>query len=524
MEREYTIQELIGIFFKKLWLIILLSVVGLLIGFGISKFLITPQYSSSVSMYIYNSNSIENSINYTDLTASKQLVNTYIVILQDDTIMKQVVTSLNKKYSIEEMEELFGISSKNTVNNNEDTVGILGTSSGYSENSDIITILSKCIKNSLSMSALNDTEVLNITATTSSAQFSADICNTISNIAPAVLIRVTKAGSVQTIGSAEPALLPSSPNVSKNSIMGFGIGFVISVVIVFLLDLFDTTLKNANVLTENFGLVNLGQVSDISSNKDKKQLKNNDIRKTHTILDKNIPFYFIEAFKLIRTNIMFSMSTTNNNIFAISSSGAGEGKSLISSNVAISLAQTGKKVLIVDCDLRKPVQHKVFKLKNKIGISQYIGKMATLDDIIQHDILENLDVITSGIIPPNPSEMLASENMKQFLKEVSSLYDYVIVDTPPVTVVSDVIGLSNDIAGLIFVARCQHTKYNDISKAMETFKISNMNILGFVLNGGDDMYGKYGKYGKYSKYGRYYKSYGSYEYHQDDGKNNDDNS
>jgi len=516
MEREYTIQEILDIFLKKLWLIILLAVAGFIIGFSVSKFLITPQYSSSILMYVSNSNSIENTINNSDLSASQQLVNTYIVILQDDTVMKQIVVSLNEDYSIEEIERLFNISTTHTKDSNENTVGVLGASIGYSgDYSDTITTLSNCIKSSLTMSAKDNTEILNITATTPSAQLSADICNTISEVAPEVLIRVTNAGSVQTIGTAEPATSPSSPNVAKNSAIGFCIGFIIAVVIAFLLDLLDTTLKSANILTENFGLVNLGQIADISSNKDKKDLKN-DIRKTHTILDNNIPFYFVEAFKLIRTNIMFSMSTTNNNILAICSSGAGEGKSVVSTNIAISLAQTGKKILIVDCDLRKPVQHKMFKLKNKVGISQYIGKMATLDDIIQHDVVENLDVITSGIIPPNPSEMLASENMKLFLKEVSKLYDYVILDTPPVTVVSDVIGLSNEVAGLVFVVRYQHTNHNDVSKAIESFKVANMNILGFVLNGDNSMYG-YGKYSKYGKYGKYYKSY---EYRQKDDDNN----
>ena len=137
-------------------------------------------------------------------------------------------------------------------------------------------------------------------------------------------------------------------------------------------------------------------------------------------------FQVIESYKQLRTNVMFAMSAKDVNVVEFSSSFPGEGKSITSANMAIAMAQTGAKVLLIDCDLRKSVQHKVFKVSNKVGLSSILGKMATLEDVVHKNVAENLDLITGGPVPPNPSELIASKHMEEFIGKVKEVYDYVI--------------------------------------------------------------------------------------------------
>ena len=223
-------------------------------------------------------------------------------------------------------------------------------------------------------------------------------------------------------------------------------------------------------------------------------------------------FQVIESYKQIRTNVMFAMSAKDVNVVEFSSSFPGEGKSITSANMAIAMAQTGAKVLLIDCDLRKSVQHKVFKVSNKVGLSSILGKMATLEDVVHKSVAENLDLITGGPVPPNPSELIASKHMEEFIGKVKEVYDYVIIDTPPINIVSDALELSQYTGGLVLVTRQGITTYDDVKSSLQSAKFLNVNILGLIINGVKEekfkSYGKYGKYGKYKKYSKY----GSYSY------------
>lgn len=219
-------------------------------------------------------------------------------------------------------------------------------------------------------------------------------------------------------------------------------------------------------------------------------------------------FQVVESYKQLRTNIVFAMSVRNTSVIEISSSYPGEGKSITSANVAIAMAQTGAKVLLIDCDLRKSVQHKIFKVENKLGLSSILGKMVTFEDCVHKKVTKNLDLISSGPIPPNPSELIASQNMKNFIEEVQKNYDYVIVDTPPIGVVSDALELSQYTGGLVIVTRQGVTTYEDVKRTLSSAKFLNVNILGLVVNGIEDSkFNGYGKYNKYKKYGKYSYSY-----------------
>ena len=140
-------------------------------------------------------------------------------------------------------------------------------------------------------------------------------------------------------------------------------------------------------------------------------------------------FAIVESYKLARTNIMFSLSAYDKKVFAVTSHSKGEGKSTVSANVAISFSKLEKRVLLVDCDLRRPNVHNIFNVDNKTGLSNIIGNMVTFEDTVHRNVLPNLDAISSGTIPPNPSELLCSPRFVNMIKRLTDEYDYIILDT-----------------------------------------------------------------------------------------------
>jgi capsular exopolysaccharide synthesis family protein len=216
-----------------------------------------------------------------------------------------------------------------------------------------------------------------------------------------------------------------------------------------------------------------------------------------TILDTKVPFIVTEAYNSLRTNISFAMATQKSNVILVSSPVAGDGKSTTTANIAISMSQTGSKVVVIDADMRRCTQHRLFKLHNKKGLSTILGGMSGIDETVNKNVYPNLDVITAGPIPPNPSELINSDNMSNLLQEMSKHYDYVIVDTAPINVVSDALVLSKFTAGLVLVTKQNSTTYDDVNRVMDNMNFAGSKILGVVINNMKDLGSK--RSYKYSK-------------------------
>lgn len=208
-----------------------------------------------------------------------------------------------------------------------------------------------------------------------------------------------------------------------------------------------------------------------------------------------------ETYRVIRTNIQFAGAGKQLKYIAFTSSVPGEGKSTTISNLALTMAQDGKKVLLIDNDLRKPLQHKVFGLLNK-GLTNIIAMGLTFDEVVNKDVFPNLDVLTSGPIPPNPSELLGSEKMSDILKEVGEKYDYILMDLPPILAVTDAAIVGHMADGIVLVVRSGITAPEEAKEAKKRLEAGHANILGVVLNGVPTEKKGYG-YG----YGYYYYDY-----------------
>ena len=486
MKNTYSIRKLLALLISKLWLIASVTVLFGVGAFLFSKFLVTPKYESFTTMYVKNSSissEKDNSVALNDLYASKSLASTYMTVLSSNAVMEQVGTKLTELYDIDDLALIFTVKQ------------------------DKITVSS--VKRCFSMTAVNETEVIRITANTPNPSISSDMCNILAEIAPDFLIRVVGAGSVEIIDKAVPDKNPVSPNVPLISVIGVIIGFSLSVFIVLLLDYFDDTVKDTEELSQRFKKAILGEVQmiDVEKTRNKRKGKKTSGHKQRSLLtDEGIPFNVVESYKTIRSNIVFTLGTSQKKVIAVSSANPGEGKSTTAANIAIALAQTGSSVLLIDADLRKPVQHKIFKISNSDGLSTLIILASKEEAAIKKDVARGLDLLPSGPIPPNPSELLSSDRFKSLIEQFSKKYDYIIIDTPPVNVVSDAMVLKDSISGILLVLKYSSTTFEALSGSMKQMELVKANILGFVLNEID--YSRSSRYSYYKYYGKYGYSYG----------------
>lgn len=212
----------------------------------------------------------------------------------------------------------------------------------------------------------------------------------------------------------------------------------------------------------------------------KRQSKNS---KTRNLIAKTNPKSPVsEQFRTVRTNLQFASVDEALTTILLTSSGPEEGKSSTTANLAVVYAQQGKRVLLVDADMRKPSVHYTFRLDNLSGLSTYLVGESPLTNAISETDMENLDVISCGPIPPNPSELLGSQKMEQFMQEAGMAYDVILVDSPPVLAVADAQVLANLCEGSLLVVRSKQSEYDGARKAIEVLQSSQSKFLGTVLN------------------------------------------
>ncbi len=222
-----------------------------------------------------------------------------------------------------------------------------------------------------------------------------------------------------------------------------------------------------------------------------------------------------EAYKELRTNIMFSLPGSTCRKILLTSSVASEGKSTTNVNLAITVAETGAKVMLIDCDLRRPNIARLFNEKGDRGLSNVLINDCTLKSAVHNTKYKNLDVLFAGKIPPNPAELLSSDKMKDLVNQLALEYDYIFFDTPPINLVTDAALISSLADGVVIVSRQYVTERKLLTQAVEKLKFVNAKIIGIVLNDVVSTKTGYGykKYGYgYGKYG--YKKYGYKEDYQ----------
>lgn len=289
----------------------------------------------------------------------------------------------------------------------------------------------------------------------------------------------------------EPAQLPNSPispNVMQNVLLASLVGLLLAVAAAFAIEYIDDTVKSQDELSNSLALTPLGDIS---------RLKGDNSRERLVIFDS--PFSpETEGYRLVRSNIQFAGVDKAVKSILITSSNPNEGKSTTAANLAIVMAQADLKTILVDADLRRPSMHQIFGVPNLGGLTELLrSRDLEINDQIRSTEVENLQLITSGPLPPNPSELLSSQRMAELLSRLEEMADVVILDSPPVLAVTDAIGLSNRVDGVVLVTQARRTRRGAAKQTVSRLNRVGANILGFVLN---QVSSKTAGYSKYSQY------------------------
>ena len=241
------------------------------------------------------------------------------------------------------------------------------------------------------------------------------------------------------------------------------------------------------------------------SKKQSKSLSMSDSKKT---LHRNLEFTATEQYKLLRTNLEFTLPEGEIcPVIGVTSSMRGEGKSTTAINLAYVLAEKGSRVLLIDGDLRLPSVAKKMFIPSTPGLTDLLMGNAFNVTEFQSELLKNWYIIPAGNIPPNPSELLGSRRMETILAKLREMFDYIVIDLPPVNVVSDALSIANLVSGMIVVIREDYTEKKELERCFRQLKLSNFNVLGCVMNGAKSESGTYSKY----KNHKYYKNYKYYQ-------------
>lgn len=308
--------------------------------------------------------------------------------------------------------------------------------------------------------------------------------------------KITAAGQKEIIrvvdGAIEPEA-PISPKKRRNILLGAILGLALGVGITFLLEFLDDSIKNPEIL-EKMGFPILAIIPEISSKEfPKVQVSPNGQNMGEFIEGQEIESRLIthldpkspisEAYRTLRTNLQFQTMKKKGTAMLVTSSTPKEGKSTTFSNLAITMAQMGTRTLLVDTDLRRPVVHSIFNLKKDKGITNFLLGKLKFNDVVKPTIIDNLFVVSSGPLPPNPSELLASKEMDQFIEEAKSEFDLILFDSPPIIAVTDAAIMTSKLEGTILVIKAHQTQKHAVQRAKMLLNNVNANIVGCVLNG-----------------------------------------
>lgn len=490
---EIDLGKVLSAITSRAWLVAAASIAGAVLAFLITVFLITPKYQSSAMFYVNNGSlsvgDASLSLSSGDLSTSRNLVESYIVILKTRASLNEVIDYTDSTRSYESLKEM------------------------------------------ITASAVSETEIFEVKVTSEDPQEAERIANAIAYILPKRISSIIEGTSAKVVDAAVVPSSPSSPDYMGNTLIGLLAGFALAVGVITMREVFDITIRGEEDMAQSCEHPVLAAVPDMvapskgstyyygyGSIRSKKKSSSPAAGKQPELIGGGMGFAASEAYKLLRTKLQFSFADDNDcRVIGVSSALSGEGKSVTAVNLAYSLSQLDKKVILIDCDMRRPTVAAKLGIHKAPGLSNYLTGQSAFVDIVQPCGLPGEEnafrVVAAGQNPPNPIELLSSARMQGALKAMRKVYDYVILDLPPVGEVSDAMAVAKDTDGMLLVVRQNYCDRIALGNAARQFKFVNSRVLGIVFNCTSENNGKgYGQryYKKY--YRRYYgKSGGSYE-------------
>ena len=484
-EIEIDLARLLGALMKRAWLIGIVAVLCAVLTLVGTVLFITPKYEASSMFYVNNSSlslgDMDVSISTSDISASKSLVKTYIVIL----------------------------TARETLN---DVIDYAGVDRTYNE-----------LKKMIHAEAVNSTEVFQVTVTSEDPVEAEQIADAIAYILPKRIANIIQGTTATVVDSAILPLGASSPSYTKNTLIGFALGLVAICAVLVVLELLDNTIRREEDITELSTHPILAAVPDMEAPGKgsvygvKKGKAEPAAKPNAPLMGAGLPFSAQESYKLLRTKLQFSFTEEDGcRVIGISSALSGEGKSLTAINLAYSLSELGKRVILIDADMRRPTIGKKLNIQREPGLSSCLTGQRDLGNLIQNCGIVGAEkafrVIAAGQNPPNPVELLSSNRMDVVLETLRKHYDYIIIDLPPVTEVSDVLAVANKLDGILMVVRQNICNRLALNSTVRQLEFVNAKVLGIVFNSiNDQQVGYMNKYYRryyHRNYGSYYGSYG----------------
>ncbi len=475
---ELDIKRIALTMVRKWWIIAIVGALCAAIAFVWTFYYITPQYKSSTKFYVNSTTvsfgDVSVGLSMGDLSAAQELVNSYIVILQ----------------------------SRETLNAIIDYADLNMTADG--------------LRGMISASSVNGTEVFEVVVTHPDPYLARDLAYAVAEVLPNRINQIIDGTSAKVVEWPIVAASPSSPSYTTNTMIGLLAGALVSMLAIFLYVVFDVTIRSDEDIARICESPVLAAVPDMSSRTkggyystpEKKRIPSGD--KENNMVGSNISFAAVEAYKLMRTKLQFSFVDEQKcHIVGVCSAMAGEGKSLTSVNLAYTMAQLDKRVLLVDCDMRRPSLNIKLSLKKMPGLSNYLTRQVEQSEVIQQYGNEDcrFDVICAGRNPPNPIELLSSQRMKSILESFRENYDYIILDLPPVEEVSDALVAAKLVDGILLVVRQNYCNTHALNNAVRQFEFVDTRILGIALNCASESSARYYKRGYKGYKNRYEGSY-----------------
>lgn len=450
---EINIRDFLN-YLKKYVLVIAAVALALVIGvFIYDKSIKKPLYTTYTTIILTKSNEAQTgtTITQNDILLNQKLVETYSKIIKSKLVLEQVISETGVTYTTEELSE------------------------------------------NVSVEAYENTEMLKISVTDQDPELAASIANSIAQVFSGEIAKIYQINNISVVDVAVTPEEVSNNTLKRDLLIALFIGIFGTIGVVFVVYYFDDTVKLTDNLEEEIGMPVVAKVfkSDVGS-------KNN--RKVELLAQKYPKSVVSESIKTLRTNLQFSSVDEDIKTILITSSIPGEGKSFISANLAISFAQTDKRVLIVDCDMRKGRQHRIFKLSNSKGLSNLlIDDMTNYKDYINKTSVDGVHVITRGTVPPNPSELLNSKKNADLIRILKAKYDVIIYDGVPCNGLPDSIIMSKLVDKVLIVSSDSMTPKSVLESTKKQLESVNAPVAGDVLNNVNRKNSTYGKY--YGYYG-----------------------
>ncbi len=487
------LSSYISILSRRKWLIL----AGILVGTAIAvafNLLSTPQYTASTTVRVLTIGAGPVTTARPDIVYTERLVNTYSRIITGDTIRSQIQQELNLEswptLSVESVAgtELIRIIAEAPVP--EDARDIVNTAASiliqqnrdfYSGDgqtlqeilaqrlaaADVELAEARTIYNGLLASSPDDEAGLAVAA--QAVEVNENIyASLLSQYESARLEETVRANSISVVEAARVPQTPSSPRTLLNLALGFATGLVMGVALAFVADNLDTTLHTTEQIENATQMATVGQVPAA-----KDELTIARLGSGH--------YPQLESFRRLRTNIL-ATGTEGAQVVLLTSAKRGEGKSTVSGNLAVTIAQSGREVVVIDCDLRLPTVHKLFELPNKRGLTNILAGEMTVEESIQYSAFPRLQIITSGPLPPNPTELLGSQRMLDLIEQLKETFDFIILDTPALLSVADAAVLAPAVDNVILVVAQGQTHRGDVQAVRQQLSNVRVKSMEVVVN------------------------------------------